>query len=82
MKSDHFRVTWEAEDGFVSGSRPHSFKINAEELDSDDERSLHDYFWEYVQDEFTQHVSPTSDDEERFIAWAKQKIAERNAEAK
>lgn len=75
---NEFEVTWEADDGYAGGSRPHSFTISEDEFaDDDDDKSLSTLFWDLLQTDFEQTVSPFSDDEAAFIAWAKAKIAER-----
>lgn len=76
--SNQFEVTWEADDGYCGGSRPHSFHIRAEDIEEDmTEKELSDLFWDEVQNDFQQRVSPVSRDEDEFIAWAKEQIENR-----
>lgn len=70
---DSFGVTWEADDGYCGGSRPHHFDIDARDINGDeDEKELRSLFWESVQHDFEQRVSPVSDQEEEFVQWAKE----------
>lgn len=76
---DTFEVTWQVDDGYV-GRRPHTFEIKADDLDDDaDDDSLTHEFWDQLQDRFEQKISPVSEDEAAFLAWAKRKLAERKA---
>ena len=75
---EKFEVTWEADDGYVGGSRPHHLCIREDDLEDDwDDKQLRDYFWESVQSDFEQQVSPVSEDEEKFIEWARERIKAR-----
>lgn len=80
MKNE-FEVTWEAEDGYVRASSPHSFYISDEELDSSmDENDLETLFFDNLQDEFENHVRPATDDLEEFLDWAKERVESFKAE--
>lgn len=71
--SDKFEVTWEAEDGYCGGSRPHHLTISPDDFDvDDDENALRKMFWDQIQVDFEQKVNPFSDQEAEFIAWAKE----------
>jgi hypothetical protein len=77
MSTEKFRVTWEAADGYVGGSRPHSFNITSDELEEDmSDDDLSGLFEERLREEFLESVSADTSDEDRFIAWAKQQIEE------
>ena len=72
---EEFEVAWEAEDGYVGGSRPHHFYISADELDEDmSDSDIKNLFWESVQCDFEQKVSPIPEDEDKFVEWAKEHI--------
>lgn len=74
--AEKFEATWEAEDGYVGGSRPHHVSIRADELDEDmDDEQLKNLFWEAIQSDFEQRCSPVSEDEGKFLEWAKEQIA-------
>jgi hypothetical protein len=80
-KKDGFEVTWEAEDGYVCGSRPHHFQISPDDLDEDmSDEDLKSLFWEAIQSDFERRVSPVSEDEERFLEWARTKIEDQKNE--
>jgi hypothetical protein len=75
-----FKVTWEADDGYVGGSRPHTFTIDDDAIDGMSEQELKDYFWEEVEQDFHEKVNYFSSDLENFIAWAKERQAATEAE--
>lgn len=83
MSEDRFEVTWETDDGYVGGSRPHHFNIQEDDLSDDEtDTSLSALFQDMMQADFEQTVSPYSGDEEEFIEWAKQRLAERSQSEK
>jgi hypothetical protein len=70
--SDKFEVTWEADDGYAGGSAPHRFTISADDIEGDmTDAEIREWFWEAVQEDFNQRVSPTSEDENAFFVWVK-----------
>jgi hypothetical protein len=74
MKND-FNITWGADDGYVGGSRPHNVKVSESDLDdSMTEEELRSMFWDIVQSDFEEKVTPFSDDEKKFINWAEEVI--------
>lgn len=74
--AERFKITWEAEDGYVSGSRPHHTSLLDDDFETDtSEKELREIFWQAVQDDFANKVSPVSDQEEEFLAWAKERQA-------
>lgn len=76
--SNKFRVTWEADDGYAGGSAPQRFSISADDVPDDmDDEELRKWFWESVQEDFEQRVSAISQDEDEFVAWAKEVLIER-----
>src|SRR5690348_14772113 len=78
--SDSFEVTWEADDGYCGGSRPHHFNIHAGDIeDGMAEQQLEDFFWDAIMDDFRDKVSPYSSEKDEFIEWAKAVQAERKA---
>lgn len=77
MAVEKFDVRWDIDDGYV-GSRPHHFDIREDEFeDESTDQDLIDLFWNLVEEDLQQRVSPISEDETRFVAWAKERIAAR-----
>lgn len=53
-------ITYEVEDGYVGGSRPHSVKISNDDLDEyETESEIEAFIEECVQEDFEQNVSWT-----------------------
>ena len=76
--AEKYEITWQADDGYVGGSAPQHCAIDAYDIDADmSEEDLKNLFWQVVQDDFEQKVSPVSEDEVSFIEWAKEEIANR-----
>lgn len=76
--SNKFTITWEASDGYCGGGRPHSINFRADELEDDmSDADLESLFWDAVRIDFENQVSPVSNDQDNFIAWAKEQIARR-----
>ena len=51
-------VTWEVEDGYCGGSRPHKTKIDNEELeDCETEEERNQVIDEIIQNDFEQRIS-------------------------
>lgn len=74
-----FTVNWQAYDGYAGGSRPQSFDIREDDLDDDmTDAALRELFEELLDEAFHNRVSACADNEDEFIAWAKERIAERN----
>jgi hypothetical protein len=71
MSDRHFTVTWQAEDGYAGGARPHGFNIDKDEVDGMDEKELRKYFRDEIQNAFNETVSPSCDQEDEFVTWAK-----------
>jgi hypothetical protein len=72
-----FRVTYEAEDGYVGSRRPLSFNIFEYDLwDDMKDEDIEELFYVAIQEDFEQRVSPASDDLNDFKAWAKERIEE------
>jgi len=77
-----FNVMYQAEDGYVSGSRPQRFSADPgvieEGMSDDDLSKLYDVL---IQEHFEQHVYPSqqSGNRDAFIAWARQVISGRDA---
>jgi len=59
-----FTITWQAEDGYVGGSRPHEITINSGDFDSGDStRVIRDQIHDAIYEDFLQTVSPGYDDD-------------------
>lgn len=77
-KDDYnFTITYDIDDGYVGGARPHYIKICADDLVGDESDDLlRKIFWEFIEEDFRQNVNPTSKQEEVFLLWAKRKQKE------
>jgi hypothetical protein len=79
--SDTFEVTYEVEDGYVTGDRPQTVSISADAFYAEtSEKELKKLFWEEINDHFSSNISPVCDQESEFIAWAKERQAEMRKE--
>lgn len=66
-----FKVRWEVGDGYAGGSRPHWFEITDDFFQDDDtETHLRALFQEELERNFRDTITPYSDDEDAFVAWA------------
>lgn len=52
-------VTWEAEDGYHGGRRPHTFTIQDDDIEGLTEQEVKEYIEEMVQQQFNENVSWT-----------------------
>lgn len=79
---DTFDVTYGNDDGYAGGDRPHSFEIDADDLYSDmTEESIKKMFWREIEQDFSnRHLHLYCDQEEEFVAWAKEQIAQMEKE--
>lgn len=51
------RVTWQVEDGYVGGSRPHTTVIDDEDLEDLDEKERDERIDEFIEEDFRNKVS-------------------------
>lgn len=51
------KVCWEAEDGYVGGSRPQSFIIDDSDLEGLSSEEIDEYVNDSIQDDFEQKIS-------------------------
>jgi hypothetical protein len=80
VKREGFKVAWQIDDGYIGKDRPHSFYVAADDLDDDmSEEEIRKTFSDMLQEEFESNASPTTEDEEAFVEWAKQQLAQRGA---
>ena len=75
-----FEITYETEDGYCGGSRPHHVGVSSEDVSGICETALRMLFWEIIQDAFEQTVHPVSDQEDEFVQWALQTQEETESE--
>lgn len=70
--SNKIKVRWEADDGYVGGSRPHMFTIDLDEMaqDCETEQEAEDYLNTEIQSEFENRVSWSCRNESEVMdAW-------------
>ena len=71
MKSNRFTCTYEVEDGFVCGRRPHSFYATEDDIKDDmREADLRELYREMVEADFTLNIHPCGENEDEFVEWA------------
>jgi hypothetical protein len=72
-----FDVAWEAEDGYVGGSRPQQFTIDTNFFCKEDtEEELRKLFNDELERDFQEKCHAVSEDEDAFVDWAKARQAE------
>lgn len=71
--ADKFEVRYQAYDGYAGGARPQYFKVRADDIDpGSSDKELESLFWELLQEDFQQKVSPEPDNLGDFMAWARE----------
>lgn len=58
---DEIEITWEASDGYVCGSRPHTFSVDPESYRGLTKDQIEEELSNEVQSDFENHVSWTCD---------------------
>ena len=77
-----FEAQYQVEDGYVTGERPQTFEIYAEDLEDDaSDDALREFYDKAIGEDFRDSgkIYPSSRKEDKFVAWAKAQIAERKA---
>lgn len=78
MTDKKFKARYQVADGYAGGSRPQHFTIHAGDLEDDmDDAALQSFYEQSVQDDFEQKIYPDSERMDEFIAWAKERLAEK-----
>jgi hypothetical protein len=73
-EEDRFEITYGIDDGYVGGDRPQHTSIDADDFGPDTtEEDLKALFWEEIERHFREHCSTYSEQEDEFVAWAKEK---------
>lgn len=67
--SNKFTVTWEAEDGYVGRSRPHSLPIYDDLCGDETDDDLENMLFEAVDEHFQQTVSYFIKNKDEATAW-------------
>ena len=84
LPTNGFEACYQVEDGYVTGSRPQTFEINAEDLpdDMDNDKALREFYDNEVSADFQNSgkIYPQAQRVDQFVAWAKARLAEREAE--
>jgi hypothetical protein len=85
LPENAFEAQYDVEDGYVTGGRPQTFEIYAEDLKDLEDDPSNDALREFYDNQIRVHfennekIYPSSRREDKFIAWAKAQIAERKA---
>jgi hypothetical protein len=83
LPENAFEAQYQVEDGYVTGERPQTFQISAEDLEDDaSDDALRAFYDNEIREHFlnSEKIYPSSRREDKFIDWAKAQIAERKAE--
>jgi hypothetical protein len=83
LPENAFEAQYQVEDGYVTGERPQTFQINPEDLEDDaSDDALREFYDNEIREHFLNSgkIYPSPRREDKFIDWAKAKIAERKAE--
>lgn len=83
LPTNVFEAQYQVEDGYVTGSRPQTFEINAEDLpdDMDNDEALMEFYDNEISADFQDSgkIYPQAQKVDQFVAWAKARLAERDA---
>jgi len=82
LPENTFEAQYQVEDGYVTGQRPQTFQISAEDLEDDpSDDALREFYDNEIREHFlnSEKIYPSSRREGEFVAWAKAQIAERKA---
>lgn len=75
-----FEAEYGVDDGYVGGEK-HRFDIPSDVVcPGMTDKELQDLFWAEIQQDFETSVHPYSAQEQEFIAWARETIAEMETE--
>jgi len=83
LPENTFEAQYQVEDGYVTGARPQTFQIHAEDLeDNASDDALREFYDKAIGEDFrdSEKIYPSSRREDKFVAWAKAQIAKRKAE--
>jgi len=78
-----FQAQYEVHDGYVCGSRPQSFEIDAEDLEDDmNDEALKSFYGSEVIENFQDggKIYPEPQRVDQFVAWARGQLAKRKME--
>ena len=79
MEKNYFKGCYEAEDGYVGGSRPHYFRIREADIEEDmEEETLRNLFQDEMHSAFEQSIIPYGKNEDEFVKWAQEMISAKN----
>jgi hypothetical protein len=82
LSENAFEAQYQVEDGYVTGERPQTFEIYAEDLEDDaSDDALRKFYHKAIDEDFRNSwkIYPSSRRKGRFVAWAKAQIAKRKA---
>jgi hypothetical protein len=82
LPENTFEAQYQVEDGYVTGERPQTFQIYAEDLENDESHdALREFYSKAIDEDFKDSgkIYPSSRREDKFVAWARAQIAERKA---
>lgn len=76
--SEKFKGRYQVADGYCGGARPQHLTIHAGDLEDDmtDEQLIEMYEAE-IQQHFEEHISPSAERVDEFVAWARDQLQKR-----
>lgn len=75
-----FEAMYQVQDGFVGKDRPRTFNIDHSDIEEGASiEELKDLYYDMVQNDFEQNISPGAERMDEFLAWAEKVISERTA---
>jgi hypothetical protein len=83
LSNNTFEAQYQVEDGYVTGSRPQTFEIDAEDWEDDmDDRALRSFYDSEVIANFRDSgkIYPEPQRVDQFISWARGQLAKRAME--
>ena len=77
-----FDVTYENDDGYSGGGRPHHTEIFADDLyQGMTDEDISDFFFDQIEEDFkANHLNLYSHQEKEFVEWAREKIKQMEKE--
>lgn len=75
MADSIFTIRYGIDDGYAGGDRPQSFQFHDSDLEDDmDDEALERLYYEAIQTDFEQKISPYGKNIGEFMEWAREKI--------
>lgn len=74
--ADRFKARYQAQDGYAGGAKPKFVTIDEQDiLNCDTEDEMREIYDEAIYAHFQENVTPCGENEDEFLAWARERIA-------